>query len=266
MNGGVAPPFAVVAFHSIGLDGRSFEPLRRELANGRQFIAVDHLGHGGNVDTPSPSLADHIAHAAERIVNEAAGGPVHLVGHSFGGVIAALACLDIQGRGHRVASLVLMATPPRGGQIFADRADAVHRTGIAPFAQETLARWFGEAPAPQWREHAEYVSHSLESQSATSIASTWQALATFAGFPAAAAWPSALCIAAEDDRSTPPSAMSPIVEAIAPDPAARKAAFQTLPQGGHLFPLTVAPVVAPMLEAHWSAVECEFHVQSAGFR
>src|SRR3546814_6274476 len=97
MNGRARPEIPVIAFHALGLDRHSFEPLRGSLHDGRQLVAFDLLGHGSNRDRASESLEDHVNYAAECILR-VADGPVHLLGHSFGGVIAALACQRIRRR------------------------------------------------------------------------------------------------------------------------------------------------------------------------
>jgi pimeloyl-ACP methyl ester carboxylesterase len=254
MNGRWRPKIPVIAFHALGLDRHSFEPLQGSLEEGRQLVAFDLLGHGSNGDRASECLEDHINYAAERILR-VADGPVHLLGHSFGGVIAALACQRIRGDGHDIASLALLATPSGGGKLFADRAEQVLLNGVEPFKRSTLARWFGETPPPQWQPHIDYASRSLSSLSAEAIASAWRALAAFGDFSSVGSLPGAMCIAAADDLSTPPSVMSAIVDAMSGNAIGRGPVLETLPEGGHLFPLTMAPRVARLLEAHWTAVE-----------
>ncbi|WP_158682080.1 alpha/beta fold hydrolase [Sphingopyxis sp. MG] len=263
MNGRARPEIPVIAFHALGLDRHSFEPLRRCLQDGRRLVAFDLLGHGSNGDRASECLEDHVDYATERILR-AADGPVHLLGHSFGGVVAALACQRIRSDGHDVISLALLATPSSGGKLYADRSDALLLNGVEPFKQSTLARWFGETPPPQWRSNIEYASKSLSSLSATAIASAWRALATFGDFSSVTSQPGAMCIAAADDLSTPPSAMSAIVDAMSENAIGSGPALKTLPKGGHLFPLTMAPDVARMLEAHWGAVEGEALLKAGG--
>lgn len=248
------PEIPVIAFHALGLDSHSFEPLRGSLQDGRQLVAFDLLGHGSNCDRASECLEDHVNYAAERILR-VADGPVHLLGHSFGGVIAALACQKIRGDGHDITSLVLLATPSGGGKLYADRADAILLNGVEPFKRSTLARWFGEAPPPQWRPHIEYASRSLSSLSAEANALSWRALAGFGDFSSVTSQPGAMCIAAADDLSTPPSVMSAIVDAMNGNAIGPGPVLETLPDGGHLFPLTKAPMVARLLETHWTAVE-----------
>ena len=263
MNGRARPAIPVIAFHALGLDRHSFEPLRRCLQDGRQLVAVDLLGHGSNGDLASECLEDHVNYAAERILR-VADGPVHLLGHSFGGVIAALACQRVRRDGQDIASLALLATPSGGGKLYADRADAVLLSGVEPFERSTLARWFGETPPPQWRPHIECASRSLSSLSAEAIALTWRALAAFGDFSSVTSQPGAMCIAAADDLSTPPSVMSAIVDAMSGNAIGPDSRLETLPEGGHLFPLTMAPRVARLLETHWAAVESSALLKAGG--
>jgi pimeloyl-ACP methyl ester carboxylesterase len=263
MNGRAQAGIPVIALHALGLDRHSFEPLRGSLQEGRRLVAFDLLGHGSNGDRASECLEDHVNYAAERILR-AADGPLHLVGHSFGGVIAALTCQRIRSDGHDITSLALLATPSAGGKLYADRADAVLLNGVEPFKRSTLTRWFGETPPAKWRPHIEYASRSLSSLSAEAIASAWRALATFGDFSSITSQQGTMCIAAADDLSTPPSVMSAIVDAMRGNAIGPGPVLETLPEGGHLFPLTMAPGVARLLETHWSAVESAALLKAGG--
>ena len=78
----------VIALHCSLGSGRQWNTLSRELGPGYQVIAPDIAGYGENrgwLDLPM-TLADEIAALDDGI--DQATGPVHLVGHSYGGAIA----------------------------------------------------------------------------------------------------------------------------------------------------------------------------------
>jgi pimeloyl-ACP methyl ester carboxylesterase len=78
----------VIALHCSLGSGRQWNTLSRELGSGYQLIAPDIAGYGDNrgwLDLPM-TLADEIAALDDGI--DQVTGPVHLVGHSYGGAIA----------------------------------------------------------------------------------------------------------------------------------------------------------------------------------
>ncbi len=99
------PP--VLLLHGFGGDLRGWGPVQAALARGRRVISVDLPAHGGSTTT----LASAEAHFFEDLVFgllEALAVPrVHLVGHSWGGVIAWGVAAREPGR---VASLTLIGT------------------------------------------------------------------------------------------------------------------------------------------------------------
>ncbi len=79
----------VVLVHASGLGAAQWGPVAPRLAEAWRVLAPDLLGCGGTDPWPDP---DHYALAADiavvRAVAEHAGAPVHLVGHSYGGLLA----------------------------------------------------------------------------------------------------------------------------------------------------------------------------------
>jgi pimeloyl-ACP methyl ester carboxylesterase len=78
----------VIALHCSLGSGRQWTRLAEELGEGYRVIAPDISGYGGNFAGPllPMALADEIAHLADQI--DQATGPIHLVGHSYGGAVA----------------------------------------------------------------------------------------------------------------------------------------------------------------------------------
>ena len=249
------PAFAV---HGLGLNRRAFDPIRCSLGEDCHLVALDLIGHGDAPRTPEPSLGSFVDHVVDEIAGQAPPGGIHLVGHSFGGVIAAMAVPRLNTFGHEVVSLSLLGTPAEGGSVFLERAAAVMLEGLETFERTTIARWFGQEPPPDWAGSIDYASSALPALPKETICASWRALASFRGFSNLVLGLRVLCIAAEDDLSAPPKVMAAIVEAI--QDGARGSGnveLRTLPRGGHLFPLTMAPTVATMLREHWSVAESE---------
>jgi pimeloyl-ACP methyl ester carboxylesterase len=100
----------VIALHCSGSSGRTWRHLEAALGERATLIAPDLIGCGSTPHWRGAQpfgLADEAAAAVDLI--DAAGGPVHLVGHSYGGAVALRAAIK---RPHRVASLSLYEPTP----------------------------------------------------------------------------------------------------------------------------------------------------------
>jgi pimeloyl-ACP methyl ester carboxylesterase len=97
----------VMALHCSLGSGRQWSKLADELGRRHQFIAPDISGYGTNtcaLDLPL-TLAEEVRCVSDQL-NDAA-GPIHLVGHSYGGAIAFKIATDSP-FAHRVRSLTLI--------------------------------------------------------------------------------------------------------------------------------------------------------------
>jgi pimeloyl-ACP methyl ester carboxylesterase len=98
---------SVVALHCSLGSGRQWTKLAAELGSGVQLIAPDLVGYGSNAcvgDLPT-TLAQEVA--CLRAALDQAPGPIHLVGHSYGGAIAFRIATD-PAYEHRIRSLSLI--------------------------------------------------------------------------------------------------------------------------------------------------------------
>jgi 3-oxoadipate enol-lactonase len=236
----------VLLLHSIGLDGAAYDILRRALPEGIDFTAIDQRGHGAKAADSGFGLADLVDDtlaAIERLGAE----PVHLVGHSLGGAVAALAAARVP---RRVASLALIATPPASVPAFAERAVAAERDGVASTVAPTLQRWF-DGDDGDTAPVAELGRRGFARMSHAGLASAWRSLAAFDGYAALPALPRALCIAGAADVSTPAAAMQRIVDVRREVQPGADIRLETVARAGHMVPLTHPHDVAALLTAHW---------------
>jgi pyruvate dehydrogenase E2 component (dihydrolipoamide acetyltransferase) len=86
-TGGGVP---VLLLHGFGADLNSWMFTQPALAEDRRVLALDLPGHGGSGKDVGPGDAGALVQAVEGFLAELDPGPVHLVGHSMGGAIAAL--------------------------------------------------------------------------------------------------------------------------------------------------------------------------------
>lgn len=124
------------------------------LAQGHRATAYDLRGHGLSSVTPTGYDSAQMAADFRRLHEHLELGPAHLIGHSFGGVIAMHAALEYP---HLVASVVLSDTyfpglrhlEPDMGQtdVWADLRDQLRQVGADIGDEVDFARLFREVAA-----------------------------------------------------------------------------------------------------------------------
>jgi lipase len=103
---GPQAPESVVCVHGLTQHGRIFEPVGRRLASaGHSVVAVDLRGHGGSDPDPPWDIGTHARDLVETLDALGIERVTCLVGHSFGGRVAATAAL---GAGERIEKLALL--------------------------------------------------------------------------------------------------------------------------------------------------------------
>jgi pyruvate dehydrogenase E2 component (dihydrolipoamide acetyltransferase) len=131
-EGGGVP---VLLVHGFGADLNTWMFTQPALAAGRRTLALDLPGHGGSAKEVGAGDAESLTDAVEGALGALGVEQVHLVGHSMGGAIAALAALR---RPERVASLTLIASAGLGPEINASFIDGFIRASRRRETTEVL--------------------------------------------------------------------------------------------------------------------------------
>jgi pimeloyl-ACP methyl ester carboxylesterase len=89
--------------------GAAWRPIMAQWGDSFRCVTTSLLGYGGTAErrTTTDASIDHELDALEMVVRRA-GGPVHLVGHSFGGMVALAAALR---KRVAIASLTIIEAP-----------------------------------------------------------------------------------------------------------------------------------------------------------
>jgi 3-oxoadipate enol-lactonase len=136
----------VLLLHSVGLDSTFWDEIAAELARSYQVVRMDLRGHGRSPVPPRPWRMDDLAGDVHRTLAELGLPPAHVVGQSFGGLVAQALVLDHPGD---VRSVVLSGTScttdAAHREVFLERAEAARRGGMEAVAQPAIDRWFTDA-------------------------------------------------------------------------------------------------------------------------
>ena len=223
-------PETVVLIHAVGYDltywDRQIEALREEY----NVVAFDLPGHGASPGAPENGSFDHAATIVAELIEETSPRPVHLVGISFGGMIAQCTTLA---RPDLVRSLTLIGTashfPEEVQKGMRARAQTVRAGGMAAVVQSSLERWFTSETRMQRPDIIDRVTKTLLADDPATHAAIWDVIATLDihGRLSEIQCPT-LILVGERDPSTPPSIARELSEAI------RGAKVTVIPDASHI--------------------------------
>ncbi|TNM36180.1 alpha/beta fold hydrolase [Nocardioides albidus] len=112
----------ILCLHGIGSSSASFAPQREALADEFRILAWDAPGYGRSADVEAGLDLDGYADAAAAVIEQhAAGGPVHVLGVSWGGVIA----VRLASRHPHLLRSLVVADSSRGSAVDPDKAAAM---------------------------------------------------------------------------------------------------------------------------------------------
>ncbi|RUO33014.1 alpha/beta fold hydrolase [Aliidiomarina soli] len=145
----------IICLHSSQSSGAQWRPLTKQLTEflpDANLHTPDLIGYGGNPLPKGSSSAfcfDHELAALEPLLATLENGPVHLVGHSYGGALALRLGRELQQRGIRLSSIALYepvafhllpAADPARAEIIAI-AEQMETTSEAEAAQAFVDYW-----------------------------------------------------------------------------------------------------------------------------
>jgi len=142
----------VLCLHGIGSSSAAFAPQAEALAGELRLLAWDAPGYAGSPDPDEPLDLDAYADAAAAVIVEHADGPVHVLGVSWGGVIAVRLALR---HPDLVRSLVLADSSRGSGQgeeqaaAMRARADELGHLGAAELARARGPRLVTDQASPE---------------------------------------------------------------------------------------------------------------------
>ncbi len=189
--GGETP--VVVLLHGLGGSRISWEPQLADLGSTARVVAWDLPGYGASPPPEGPMTFAALADAIAALADDLGAARVHLVGISFGGMIAQYAAAA---HPDRVATLTLLSTSPKFG-LDGTRPDEWRAARLAPLDA-------GQEPA----DFADRVLGALAGPSigASALAGQHAAMARITG---TALRRSIDCLITHDSRPILPSVQAP---------------------------------------------------------
>lgn len=144
-----SPPLVLV--HGFTGARSDFGSVRERLADHREVITVDNRGHGGtsNPEDASTYNFDQLVADLAGFLDEVTDGPVHLLGHSMGGMIAMRFALE---HADRLDSLVLMDTSAAGPDMPIEFTDEIAEMIFGPVREgglDAFRKWSSSRESPE---------------------------------------------------------------------------------------------------------------------
>ncbi len=134
---------AVLCLHGIGSGAAAFEPQAEELAGSLRLLAWDAPGYGKSPDSLEPLTLDGYADAAAEVLHQRQAARAHVLGVSWGGVIA----VRLATRHPQLVKSLILAGSSRGSGQSAQQATAMRAR--ADDLEALGANAFAEARAPR---------------------------------------------------------------------------------------------------------------------
>jgi 3-oxoadipate enol-lactonase len=204
LRGPAGAPVVVLA-NSLGTTTALWDRQLPALEPRFRVLRFDHRGHGGSEVPPGPYTIDDLGRDALGLLDTLRIRRASFCGTSLGGMVGIWLAANAPERIERLA-LCCTSAFVGPGPGYAARAERVRTEGIAPIAEQVVARWF--TPAFREREAATVARFTamLEATPAEGYAGCCEALETMDLRPAlpCVAAPT-LVLAGADDAALPPA-------------------------------------------------------------
>jgi len=207
----------VLLIHAVGFDLTYWDRQIEALHTDFDVIAFDLPGHGHSAGGPELYHFDRVCELVASLIDEAGCGAVHLVGISFGSMVAQITALA---HPELVRSLTLIGSAARFPDAVRDgmrsRAARLRNDGTTAVLQSSLERWFTPETCSSRPDVMDRVSKTILGDDPIIQAAVWDFLAN--EFDVHDRLHEIHCptlvLVGELDPSTPPSAATAITEMI----------------------------------------------------
>jgi 3-oxoadipate enol-lactonase len=211
----------VVLIHAVGHDLTYWDRQIESLRTNYNVVAFDLPGHGRSAgdaeDWSFEYAAATVAGLIESLGDKRAGTkPVHLVGISFGGMIAQVTTLA---RPDLVRSLTLIGTasrfPEEVRRGMRSRAETVRARGMSAVLESSLERWFTAGTRSRRPDIIDRITKTVLGDEPEIHAAIWEIVADLDVYDRLGEirCPT-LVLVGEDDPSTPPAVAADMAAAI----------------------------------------------------
>ena len=220
----------VVLIHAVGHDLTYWDRQIESLSTSYNVVAFDLPGHGRSPGSAEDWTFARASGIVADFVEHIGGLPVHLVGISFGGMIAQTVVLD---RPELFRSLTLLGTaatfPESARQAMRARAQAVRDGGMAAVLESSLERWFTSETRVSRPDIMDRLAKTVLADDPAVHAAIWDIISDFdvSARLGEIAIPT-LVLVGEHDLSTPPRMSRFLQEAI------RDARTVVIPNASHI--------------------------------
>lgn len=242
----------VAMAHAIGLGSDWGRYLAEAGLGHRRMISLDLPGHGDSSEAPPGVTIGDLAQALIAFLETKVKRPVHLIGHSLGGMVAQLTaarCPEL------TRSLILTGTSmtltDAMRSVMEKRARSIEEGGMSAIVEDTLERWFAEATFESRPDLVRACADTLLTRNPSCQANLWQAIGAHDTVHQVARVKCPVrLIYGTSDPSTPPTVARDIRNRL-PVPAK----LVLLENASHLAPFEQAEVFMEHASNFWSEVE-----------